>query len=1075
MKNQKMGPLIFILVTLLICTMLGTPLAVAAREWWIMEVTYTLQGRMPENITGPQSRIYLPEVIAVLSDGIEMDVNYQVTKDEEILASGAYTRGAFFDLNGAGTYIFTYKGVDAANSYSFEVMAVDDRPSIVLERELVEKSYTDEVVNLPSAKIIWNDTENEARVKLVAANGKEYIPADKVIPESGTISVVYFTDIDGIEHKFTYELDVLDRNIGFYDSEGKFYPAAEQVYPHMDLSGCVLDDVSCLTYTFSEIIDLSAATKDIPLIVLNNASTEGRTTPKVKLVDIYDSQNYIEITGRWSADNDTVVYSVAKAPNQEAGGMSDGAFYTQLVFGTLTTFPTSHTADKTHPAKYYYDAKENAVYTNWYGSVNLMNDFDAEYQLFPWSGFTTGEVYIVVERSSSTDFICVESVAGYSLSSYTRDNVAPNLLVNVENEANIPTAVVGMGYPLFAAEAFDFMDSAVDVSVHVYKGYDAENGIELPVFENKFVPYEAGYYTIVYSASDRYANQSEYRLNVLALDESEAKLIEANIQAPVQSAYVGEEIQIYAPTDISGGNGEVSYTVYLSAADGSEQEITGNIVTIPTEGKNVIRYVFKDYIGITKEYAFDVQATVSQNPILHKLVMPKTLRSEKIFVLPEARYTANSDVKITIEAYLNGKALDVFDGTVTPVAENSGDELLITYKATSATGSTEMSYSIKMLCGDISDRTTFFIPSQGNMAITQEAESIRFTTQESYSSVQFANALMADKFKISLSVDPEQNHADMITVRLQDSLDPNICVKLDIVKQNDVDAKSKSYLYINGIKANRMAGNFYGGVEALQLCYSSKTYGITDAVGSTAGIITRTENGEIFSGFPSGEVNVTISVGNVETDGFSFSLLQINNQSFFEGDMFFDSYAELSLQGTLALQADVGSTITIPAARVSDVLSPNAEVTVSVKRDSEIVLDKQSADEEFSLTVDSYGKYLVSYQYTDGCVSRSANYSVSIIEHTPPEVVLPKNLPNQAELDQKVTLSMPQASDDYTQEVTVSVIVMEPNGNLMLINQEEMYFVARYTGNYQVIYHVYDECFNYQTFFHTVEVTDSES
>lgn len=253
-----------------------------------------------------------------------------------------------------------------------------------------------------------------------------------------------------------------------------------------------------------------------------------------------------------------------------------------------------------------------------------------------------------------------------------------------------------------------------------------------------------------------------------------------------------------------------------------------------------------------------------------------------------------------------------------------------------------------------------------------------------------------------------------------------------------------------------------------------KTLSFTDAVGTSLGVIYKDLNGKQFTGFPSGQVNVDISVGTVEEGGISFDLLQINNQNFFEGDMFFDSYAELNLLGSLALQTQIGSQITIPAAVVGDVLSPNAEVSVMVKKGTETVVPKQSAAEPFNFTFDTYGKYQVTYQYTDGGMSRSANYTVNTMEYTPPTAQLPKNLPSAAKLNQKIVLTMPEVSDDYTQDVKVSVLVMEPNGNLMLIDKEQMAFSVRYTGTYTVIYQVYDECYNYQTLTHTVEVTDGE-
>lgn len=1073
MKKRYTKATAFILFIALLITLMMPSFTAFARDWWIMPVTYTVHSRMPDSITGSNSRIYLPNITAVLSDGIEMDVNYEISKDGEVVASGAYEIGAYYDIIEAGTYTITYKGVDAENAYTFEVIADDTYPSIVLDADIPLQADTNQALAIPEARIIYQGVEQEALINVLMANGNRYIPANKIAPESGKMSLVYSAEINEKKYEFTYDLDVLNREIGFYDEAGNFYPAETKAYGHLELSGCVLNGTSTVTYTYSEIIDLSAATKDDPLIVINNAAYTGtKIMPKIKIVDIHDSNNFIQIEARWNADTDTAVYSIAKAPNQQLAAILKGAYYTQNVFGTPTTFPTSTTASKNNPATYYYDAEEKALYVKWYGQKNILIDFDAEYQKNPWEGFTTGEVYIVVERKSTTDFMCVQNVAGYSLEALQRDSVAPQISVETQSTDNMPNAVVNSQYPVPNAIAADLRDSAVPVSVRVYKGYDAVEGIEIPVVDGKFTPFEKGHYTIVYRAQDRYDNEADCRIDVLALAEDEVPAIEARIEGIPSHAYVGDKFKVPVAYDITGGCGTVSYEVYLETPSGKREMITDADVVFPEEGQNTIEYVFTDYVGRTKNYAFTVECSISPNPILYSLVMPESVRSGKTFEIPQAEYAEDASVTVSVSASLGGKPLEIVNNTVTPVIQGQQEEMTLTYLAKSATGSSEKTYTIIVYDANIADRTSFFITAQGNVLTEQTEDAIRVSTTESLSGVKFINSVLASKLKLMFKVDPLKNDSDMLTIILTDSLDPNVSLQLDIVKKPDADQSGKSELYINGVKSNDMTGNFYGGSDALQLTFGAQTNSFIDAVGNTVGTIIRTKNGEVFSGFPSGEVNIMMGAGNVGSDGFSFDILQINNQSFYNDELFFDTYAEYEINGGLSLQVELGQQIWIPAAKAGDVLSPNAEVTVSVKRGQEVVLEKQLATEAIPYVIESYGTYQITYQYSDGNNSRSANYTVRTIEHTPPQVSVPKNIPKSANVGDRVTVSKPEISDDYTQEVRVSVIVRTPTSTMLRLTEDNMSFKADKTGTYTVMFYVYDECFNYQIVTHEIVVSE---
>lgn len=1046
------------------------PILGQAKDWWLTEAVYTLLDSDIVESTGPQSRIFLPRITAETTDGIAMEMNYSVKKDGKIIADGAYSENTYVDLVGAGTYVFEIKGVDATNSYTFEVKADENLPSLIMETSVCTSVSLSEKLVLPGATIIYKGETVNATINLRMASGAVYRYEEKTVPETGLLTVEYIAEIAGERICYYYQIVVNDDTLGFYDENGNFYPAGTNAYDNMDLSGCVLNDSVSRTFTYSKVLDLSTITKDVPLITLNNAAMNAsvHVVPKIRIVDAHDARNYIEIQGRWSADNANMVYSVAGIQGQNLVGFQSGTvYYNGTVFGTETNFPTSTNISRDMPAIYYYDAEEKAVYARWYDQTFMIADFDAGYNAKAWEGFTTGEVYIQVIRNSADDFICVQGVAGKDLSAVEKDTLAPTLSVYGDMEA---CAVVGYAYPLMQAKAIDVMEGNIPVQLHVYKGCDATSGVEVNVVNGTFVPYETGYYTAVYSATDSYGNTSVKKFNILVKDEDSLEPISADIEGLPQTAYVGAKINLPKPKNVTGGSGSISYEVNLVSASGKKTKITDDYVIMPETGVNTIEYVFTDYLGITSSIGVDITCTKSDVPVLYDVQLPKLLFSGTKLSLPTMEYAPDdSEVNISVKAYLDGKELAITDGVVVPETINKTATLKIVYEAKNSRGIAQKEYEITVFGADINDRTSYFVTTNGTFDIQQKNDGIRFVTEETESSVRFANALLADRFALVLAVDPAQNDCDRITVWLTDSIDSSIQVRLDIVKMDGGNENSKSEFYINGVRGNDMLGNFYSSSAALGISYQKNSASIVDSQKNVLGKIATTESGEYFDGFPSGKVNMEIVCGNVGKKGFAFNVQTINNQVFAGGNAFFNNYPEIVINGNLPLEVSVGDTLIVPSAFGADVLSPNVSITVSIRKGNKTVLDGASVDQAREFTFDSYGTYYVVYKYSDGNTNRSVSYTIKTIESEPPTVVMPE-LPTTGKVGQQIELLLPEVSDNASTNIEISIIVREPNYNMFYLTEDNLTFTPNRAGTYTVFYYVSDECYNYQMIQHTIVV-----
>lgn len=1047
------------------------PTFALAKDWWIVEVEYTLNDRAPVETTGVESRIFLPKISVKTVDGLSMNMNYSVSKDGTVVQEGEYAEDVFYDLNGAGTYVFAIQGVDASNAYTFRIVADENLPSLILEAPVCLSTGISKELVLPAATVKYKGEAVNATIDLHMQSGAIYAYEEKTVPELGLMTVQYSTEIAGEQIHYTYEVSVDDDTLGFYDENGDFYPAGTKAYDNMSLSGAVLNSSLTKTYTFSQIVDLSQITKDTPLIVINNAAfTAEKTTPKIRIVDAHNARNYIEITGRWSADNANMVYSVAGIGGQAPIGHKSGKdYYNGTVFGTETNFPTSTNISKDMPGIYYYDAAEKAVYARWYDNTLLIADFDAGYNATAWEGFTTGEVYIQVIRTNDSDFVCVEEIAGVNLRKIEKDTMAPFLSVE---QGTGGIAIVGKKYPLMNAVASDVMEGNIPVEVHVYKGCDATAGIEMNIVDGGFVPYDAGYYTAVYTATDSYGNKTTQKFNIQAKSESEIDPIEADITGLPENAYVGEKLMLPTPKNVSGGSGDVRYVINLISPDGIKTELTEEYVIMPQKGINVIEYVFTDYLGMSTTIPVQINCTQSATPVLYDVQLPSVLFTGTKLQIPEMEYAQLGDsVSVSVSVTLDGKALTINDGYVVPETANRSAELKIIYEGKNANGSTKKEYTIQVLGADANDRTTYFYTTSGLFDILQKDSAIGFTTTVSGSSVQFANSVLADKLALVLAVDPAQNDCDRITIWASDSLDSSIQVRFDIVKKADTDANGSSEFYINGVKANDISGNFYSTATALGISYQKNSRTVVDAQRNTLGKIMTTANGDYFDGFPSGECNIVISCGTVGEGGFAFDVQKINNQVFAGGDSFFNSYPEIQLNASLPLEVSVGDKISIPGAIGADVLSPNVTILLTVKKGNEVVLENLAVDRDYEFTFDNYGTYYIVYKYSDGTTNRTLSYTIKTIEAVPPEIDMPTQ-PTTGKVGEKITLEMPTVSDDQSAQPGISIIVCEPNNNMFKISADEMCFVPKRAGKYTVFFYAYDECNNYTIVEHVITVTE---
>ena len=193
----------------------------------------------------------------------------------------------------------------------------------------------------------------------------------------------------------------------------------------------------------------------------------------------------------------------------------------------------------------------------------------------------------------------------------------PKITVDTDYDV-MPEAVVGKSYPVPTATAHDLYSDDVEVNVNVWYNYASNDRISVSFVDGKFIAKYAGYYAIVYTATNRSGITAQKVLWVHAKTEPNPITIDLSPDR-ITSCKAGEFIQ-YAAATISGGNGNVSLSVY--AKNGDTVLRTDGGFRPEKTGTWQIVYTAVDYVGNSKIVGYDVTVTANELPVLVDNIIP---------------------------------------------------------------------------------------------------------------------------------------------------------------------------------------------------------------------------------------------------------------------------------------------------------------------------------------------------------------------------------------------------------------------------------------------------------------------
>ena len=951
----------------------------------------------------------------------------------------------------------------------------------------IEESYEyGSMFAIPERKVVVGGKYGKVTALLRYPDGTETKEATAKLDEAGIYTLRYIAEANGevyfdeITFTVTAKFAVAgEKSTITYNDESR-KPGSGALYVRLAAGEAL---------TFSEPIDIRNSTSNDRLIEFmatpDNIENPDFEKITVRLTDVHDSSIYVDIISYayGGSDNGYRAFILSRGNGQAPKGYFHSGstlVLNQNVSGTSTahSFIGSIGADgkqQYSSVRLAFDYDTNSIYVNERYNIDLDSP-----DCFPellWSGFTGSKVKMSITcdlYSASTANFEIYSVYGLDISkSLYEDDVKPEIIVEGETD-EMPLAEVGKTYKVPSAYAFDDVCGYLSVDCKVAYNYNSGNPVSISVENGSFKTAYAGYYAIIYKATDFSGNTAEKIVWVNCLSDAPDPVIAINESEKQTEVKVGETVKVASAT-VSGGSGSHSLSVHAEH-NGEKITVTDGTFIPESAGEYKIIYVVTDEIEQTAsaEYSFD--AVVSSAPVFSSdVVLPSVLIAGggyKVPVFVADDYSGGAKKEITASCKItdkNGEKTYSAGDVYVPAIDGKKGNVKFVFVA----GATEKTYEIP--CVDVwnvvgnrkrLDFASYIYSEDG--VLTEKTENGLKVTVAGEGTAEFINPLLADKF--SLTLRGVSGGFGKITATLTDDEDKNVKVTFVLEEKN-----GKVYLSAGGVT---VAPEFsFDGSKNIEISYSA---GKITAAGLTTDI-GKTDAGKVFEGFKSHKVRLKFAL---ETSGEkSFYIEKIVNHSF-TGTVTSDStepayYVSGAAGGTFA-----PGKITIPAAYAADVLDPNVSFTMSVvDADGNYLTDINGMSmnnvdptKDYTVNFDKIGEYAVRYVISDvfNSSENKTPYSVSYTVLDEEAPVFKFNGEFKTEIGVGETYVLPRftVSDNYSAEsdIYVAKYVEDPSGRMNEIPANSNSFKATKAGTYKIILMAVDGSGNVDYFTTTVTV-----
>ncbi len=980
----------------------------------------------------------------------------------------------------------------------------------------IETWYTlNQELSFPSVNATVDGQSYGTKIILKRPDGT-IVETDKtVLSLGGEYELIYRATVNGRVYDKTYSFAVND-NLYYCTGNNSFAEYTTKTYKNevgtdVALTGVDVKLVNGSVFKYSKILDVSKLTKDDLLVKFyvlpERVGSADVNMFRVKLTDIYDPDNYVTLTAKHNTNNSNAMTTVNASNGQSPTGIekdvknAHSSLYPNITyngsnyylhinsqFGTYVDGKASLDGTPvygditTNAIEFYYDYASKTVYNN----VNPIADLD-DISMFsrPWSGFTTGEVFLTIEAAqfnNSSAEILISNIMNENLTNNVYiDDGTPIITVDFGEfaQSSLPTGVVGEKYELFSASVMDKETSVNTFKTKVYYDYASENRTEAMIYDgNYFIPNKVGVYTVEYSATDVFGNYAVKTVNVSVMTkENGLKLTLGNDYAA--TGETGRSVKIKDYTVINA-RGTLNVTVKAVINDettviysGSNNASDGLAFVPLYAGGYKIVYEYGDYVFNEKQ-EYEITVSSNEKPYLDfsNVSFPDYLVKGSSYDIDAGKAYAfdggtTRETNCYLKTYDDGATECAFYSDFSAVTITANANVKLRFYAVNATVSdannadfandsavTYIDYDIPVIDAGLGtenfDMSKFFVTNGFTAKATEQG--VTFSATDSGVSAnkagfRFVNDIYLYNFGMRFWFN-KPNFSPFV-VSLSDAITKekvltfgysyksgNVVFSLNGGEGYTVSARTQEFITETDLESNTFT--FYNGVTAA---------------------LEKTLNGEPIESIYGRKLFLTFEFTSV-TEKFTFAMTRLSNQTLSIGG---DLTAPIISSVELPSSFKKGTTYAIPVLYAYDVLNPNIKFTVTVKRGAQIIsntdgvlLDGVSPDKAGSILLNEYGYYMVSYEANDGRNLQPKRLSVYVADDIKPTVTLSEGYETQCSVGDTIKIATATVSDNVTEELIVNVYVIPPKQTMIAVSNGGE-FVANEKGKYSVYYYTEDE------------------
>ncbi len=619
----------------------------------------------------------------------------------------------------------------------------------------------------------------------------------------------------------------------------------------------------------------------------------------------------------------------------------------------------------------------------------------------------------------SAFFVSVINPSVFAVNASTEIKIEVDILSYDKNA--LPQGVVGKSYPVFNYKAVDGQGNGItDTNVFVY---NPANEL-VPVTDMRFPTLTEGKYKIVYNASNG-TNHSTFTLIVTVVPETDYVSPYYNFNDNISSAYfTGEQVALYVG-DYGNGNGELSligellYQGTYTAGQAVEIQNYGSYdYFVPTvSGSYTVKYTVTDIVGTKATEQKVITVTDSVKPIMNAPSLPKTvLVGEKVSLQNTEAivYVNGMQIYVPVKVEVNGNDV-TNDMCFTPEAKG---EYTVKYQASNPFSSEQngsVSYSQVINVVDTADTVENNLPYVTN-----------------FFNLNGLTAFWND------SVNTEINLQEKVFV-LKASTAGNVFANFKSAISTQLATAKVGFENITQTSVINVGFTDYvNGEERLTVTFKPSAQ-FSDEAGNN-----------LFELYVGGVYKSTI---NVYPTTFTFNI---------------DCEARVLTLNYNKLRIKSGTTETEPVVVTE-------EYSISCYDNGKEFTGFGSEKLYLDLSAEQVSSSFI-FKVYEICTQ---NVSNSTVDNTKPIIVTEDNfnVASNAEIGESFVIKPVKVFDIYDTELTLSVKVTDPSGNIIIessIENASAFSLSQY-GNYRLTYRAEDSAGNFRELKCVIMIVDRQS